>query len=84
MATKSLNECINEVMNNEISQMVKRNELIKLGLCEHEVRMLLASIAPVRTRKGEFDFSKITFGVEIGLTTSFVFSPDSELSDTIL
>lgn len=65
MATKSLNECINEVMNNEISQMVKRNELIKLGLCEHEVRMLLASIAPVRTRKGEFDFSKITFGVEI-------------------
>lgn len=65
MATKSLNECINEVMNNETSQMVKRNELIKLGLCEHEVRMLLASVAPVRTRKGEFDFSKITFGVEI-------------------
>ena len=65
MNTKSFSEQVNEVLNSECGNTAKRNELIKLGLCEHEVRMLLASITPTRTRKGEFDFSKITFGVEI-------------------
>lgn len=65
MSTKSLKEQVSEVLNKECGNTAKRNELIKLGLCEHEVRMLLASITPTRVRKGEFDFSKITFGVEI-------------------
>lgn len=65
MSTKSLSEQVNEVLNKDCGNTAKRNELIKLGLREHEVRMLLATIAPSRTRKGEFDFSKITFGVEI-------------------
>lgn len=65
MSTKSFSEQVNEVLNKECGNTVKRNELIKLGLCEHEVRILLSSITPSRVRKGEFDFSKLTFGVEI-------------------
>lgn len=65
MSTKSFSEQVNEVLSKECGNTVKRNELIKLGLCEHEVRFLLASVTPSRTRKGEFDFSRITFGVEI-------------------
>lgn len=64
MNTKSLNELVNEVMNDNSSRAQKRNELIKLGLLEHEVRILLRT-ASTGVRKGEFDFSKITFGVEI-------------------
>ena len=65
MNNKSLTEQVNEVLNKECGNNEKRNELIKLGLCDHEVRMLLASVTPVRVRKGEFDFTKLTFGVEI-------------------
>ena len=65
MNNKSLSEQVNEVLNKECGNTVKRNELIKLGLCAHEIAMLLATVRPVRVRKGEFDFSKITFGVEI-------------------
>ena len=63
---KSLSECISDVMNNKGSRTEKRTELIKLGLCEHEVVMLLNQVAPIAPRrKGAFDFSKLTFGVEI-------------------
>ena len=63
---KSLSECISDVMNNKGSRTEKRTELIKLGLCEHEVIMLLNQVAPIASRrKGAFDFSKLTFGVEI-------------------
>lgn len=63
---KSLSECVNEVMNEKSTRTEKRTKLIKLGLCEHEVLMLLNQVAPIAPRrKGEFDFSKLTFGVEI-------------------
>lgn len=63
---KTLNECINDVMNEQSTRTQKRTKLIKLGLCEHEIAMLInAFSAPVSRRKGEFDFSKLTFGVEI-------------------
>ena len=65
MNKKSLNECINDVMNEMSSRTEKRSKLIKLGLCEHEVRMLIASLGKLPTHKGGFDFSKLTFGVEI-------------------
>lgn len=65
MNEKSLNECVNEVMNKKASKMQKRTELIKLGLQEHEVRFLLSSVVSTKIRKGEFDFSKLTFGIEI-------------------
>ncbi len=65
MNTKSFADCINEVLNKSVNNTEKRHELIKMGLCEHEVRFLLSRTAPSRTRKSEFDFSKITFGVEI-------------------
>lgn len=63
---KSLNECISDVMNEQGTRTEKRTKLIKLGLCEHEIAMLLnAFCTPTTRRKGEFDFSKLTFGVEI-------------------
>lgn len=63
---KTLNECINDVMNEQSTRTQKRTKLIKLGLCEHEIAMLISAFsAPVSHRKGEFDFSKLTFGVEI-------------------
>ena len=65
MSTKSFSQQVNEVLNKECGNIAKRNELIKLGLCSHEVKMLLATVTPTRVRKGEFDFSKLTFGVEI-------------------
>ena len=66
MATKTLNECIKEVMNEKSTRTIKRSKLIKLGLCEHEIVMLLNSVCPITHRaKGAFDFSKLTFGVEI-------------------
>src|SRR5574344_489373 len=65
MNTKSLNECINDVMNEKSSRTEKRTKLIKLGVCEHEIKMLIASLGPTPTHKGVFDFAKLTFGVEI-------------------
>ena len=63
MNTKSLNECINDVMNEKSSRTEKRTKLIKLGLCEHEIKMLIASLGSTPTHKGVFDFAKLTFGV---------------------
>lgn len=65
MNEKSLNECVSEVMNKKSSKVQKRTELIKLGLQEHEIRFLLSSVVSTKIRKGEFDFSKLTFGIEI-------------------
>ena len=65
MNTKSLNECINDVMNEKSSRTEKRTKLIKLGLCEHEIKMLIASVSTPSASKGGFSFSKLTFGVEI-------------------
>ena len=65
MNKKSLNECINDVLSSEMGKVAKRNELIKLGLCAHEIKMLIASVSTPSTSKGGFSFSKLTFGVEI-------------------
>ncbi len=62
---KSLNEQIADVMNMNASNNVKRNELIKLGLDATEVYLLLTSKA---WQSSGFDFSKLTFGVEIECT----------------
>ena len=63
MATKkSLNEQIADVMTMNVSNNVKRNELIKLGLDAIEAHILLTSKA---WQGSGFDFSRITFGVEI-------------------
>ena len=59
---KSLNEQIADVMNMNASNNVKRNELIKLGLDATEVYLLLNTKA---WQGSGFDFSKLTFGVEI-------------------
>lgn len=61
---KSLNESINDVMNANTSRASKRNDLIKLGLREGDIRFIFAQYA-TRSEKSEFDFSKLTFGVEI-------------------
>jgi len=59
---KSLNEQINDIMTMNVSNNVKRNELIKLGLDATEVYLLLNTKA---WQGAGFDFSKLTFGVEI-------------------
>lgn len=58
---KTLNESINEVMNAKVSDRTKKRSLVKLGLRQHEIEFIFAQ-AKVQ---GDFDFSKITFGVEI-------------------
>lgn len=59
---KSLNEQIADVMTMNVSNSVKRNELIKLGLDATEAYILLTSKA---WQGSGFDFSRLTFGVEI-------------------
>lgn len=65
MSTKSLNEQVSDVMNERSGKTIKRTKLLKLGLMPHEVELLL-SMQKTATRSGKsFDFSKLTFGVEI-------------------
>jgi len=59
---KSLNEQISDIMTMNVSNSVKRNELLKLGIDATEVYLLLNTKAWQGTG---FDFSKLTFGVEI-------------------
>ena len=59
---KSLNESINDVMNSKVSDRTKKRSLVKLGLRNHEIEFIFAQ---AKAQPGEFDFSKITFGVEI-------------------
>ncbi len=62
---KSLNETINDVMKSDKSRTYKRNELIKLGLRPGDISYIFSQYNVVVESKGTFDFSKITFGVEI-------------------
>lgn len=62
---KSLNECISDVMTAKSTKASKRRELIKLGLCEHEITMMLGAIVVERKERSKFDFRSLTFGVEI-------------------
>lgn len=59
--TKNLNETVNEILNKEVSRYQKQRELIKFGLTNFEVNNILNG-AFTLTR---FDFSSLTFGVEI-------------------
>ncbi len=59
---KSLNEMVADVMNMNVSNAIKHRELIKIGLDSTEASILLNSKAWQGTG---FDFSKLTFGVEI-------------------
>ena len=64
MGTKSLNEQVSDVMNERSSKNVKRTKLVKLGLMQHEVELLL-SMQRTAKRSGTDFVSKLTFGVEI-------------------
>lgn len=59
---KTLNEQINDIMKADMSDRSKSNALVKLGLSKRDVKVLLSIKTIVPT---DFDFSKITFGVEI-------------------
>lgn len=65
MNTKSLNEQVSEVMNERSGKNAKRTKLLKLGLMPHEVELLLSMLAAPTRSGNKFDFSKLTFGVEI-------------------
>lgn len=65
MSTKSLNEQVSDVMNERSSKNVKRTKLVKLGLMQHEVELLLSMQRSAKRSGASFDFSKLTFGVEI-------------------
>ena len=65
MSTKSLNEQVSDVMNERSSKNVKRTKLVKLGLMQHEVELLLSMQRTAKRSGTDFDFSKLTFGVEI-------------------
>lgn len=58
---KTLNESINEVMNAKVSDRTKKRSLVKLGLRQHEIEFIFAQVKV----QSAFDFSRITFGVEI-------------------
>lgn len=64
MATpnKSLSEQIDEIMVKNVSKCQKQHELLKLGLPSDEIFLLLNSKA---WQSSGFDFSRLTFGVEI-------------------
>lgn len=61
---KSLNEQVKDIMTEKTTVNVKRNKLIKLGLSRDEVSILFTTFAKA-ARVSDFDFSKLTFGVEI-------------------
>lgn len=64
---KSLNESINDVMKGAGTRTSKRNDLIKLGLRDGDIEFIFSQFATpvVKKAKSAFDFSKLTFGVEI-------------------
>lgn len=62
---KSLNETISDVMKSDKSRTYKRNELIKLGLRAGDIQYIFSQYNVTVERKSAFDFSKLTFGVEI-------------------
>lgn len=59
---KTLNEMVADVMNMNVSKAFKHRELVKLGLDATEAYIILNSKA---WQGCGFDFSKLTFGVEI-------------------
>lgn len=59
---KSLSENIKSIMDAKVSDRTKKRSLIKLGLRQHEVEFIFAQ---AKVQGSGFDFSKLTFGVEI-------------------
>ena len=59
---KTLNQEIDDIMKADMSDRKKSNALIKLGLSKRDVKVLLSIKAVLPSG---FDFSKLTFGVEI-------------------
>ena len=59
---KTLNEQIADIMSENMSDRKKSNALIKLGLSKRDVKVLLSIKAVL---PGDFDFSRLTFGIEI-------------------
>lgn len=66
-AMKSLNEQIEEVMASTKSQRAKRDELVKIGLCQRDIDMLFFAdrIAKKHGKKLSQLITGYTFGVEI-------------------
>ncbi len=61
---KNLKDQVDEIVKSRSSKQVKSASLIKLGLCKHEVVMLLGAIKTVSNKKS-FNANTLTFGVEI-------------------
>ena len=61
---KSLTDCINDVMKSKNSVSTKRNDLIKLGLKAGDIEYIFSKFT-TKEVKSEFDFYKLTFGIEI-------------------
>ena len=59
---KSLSENIKSIMDAKVSDRTKKRSLIKLGLRQHEVEFIFAQ---AKVQGSNFDFAKLTFGVEI-------------------
>ncbi|MBR0117259.1 MAG: amidoligase family protein [Prevotella sp.] len=59
---KTLNEQIADICHADMTDRRKSNALIKLGLSKRDVKVLLSIKAVL---PGDFDFAKITFGVEV-------------------
>lgn len=57
---KTLREQVQEIVEKKSSIRSKQIDLIKLGLTKSDIDVILSSI-----KIGKFDFSKLTFGVEI-------------------
>ena len=57
---KTLREQVQEIVEKKSSIRSKQIDLIKLGLTKSDIDVILSSI-----KVGKFDFSKLTFGVEI-------------------
>ena len=66
-AMKSLNEQIDEVMASAKSQRAKRDDLVKIGLCQRDIDMLFfaSRLGAKYGKKVSKLFSSYTFGVEI-------------------
>ena len=58
----TLNQQIDAIMKADISDRKKSNQLVKLGLSKRDVKVLFSMKATV---PGDFDFSRITFGIEV-------------------
>ena len=64
---KSLNDEVKDIMTAKSTKAVKKESLVKLGLTDFDVEVILNMYKPVRAprRRNAFTFGQLTFGVEI-------------------